>query len=326
MKAIVFDKPGDEHVLKLGEAPEPKPGPSELLINVHYAGINRADVAQRLGNYPPPAGASPILGLECAGEVVAFGAEVSGWRAGDRAMALLAGGGYAERAVVHYGSAMHVPATLKDEEAAGIPEVYLTAFLNLFMLGDLKRGESALVHGGGSGVGTASIQLVKEAGARPIVTAGTNTKCEQCLRLGADLAINYNDGPFAPKVRAATNDRRVDVVLDIVGAAYLAQNIEALAPGGRLLLVALQKGARGEIDLAAVMRRHLKIIGSTLRSRPVPEKAEIVRSFLGRFGDALEAGRLRPPIYRILPLAEAAEAHRIMQASEHFGKIMLRMI
>jgi putative PIG3 family NAD(P)H quinone oxidoreductase len=325
MKAIIFDKPGDENVLKLGEVADPKPGPGELLIDVRYAGLNRADVAQRQGNYPPPAGASPILGLECAGKVAAIGPDVTGWRVGERVMALLSGGGYAQKAVAHQDSAMHVPAGINDVEAAGIPEVYLTAFLNLFMLGEVKAGDSVLVHGGGSGVGTASIQLLKEIGARTIVTAGSTAKCEQCLRLGADVAINYKDGPFAPKVKAATNERGVDLVLDIVGAAYLAQNLDVLTSGGRLLLVALQKGARGEIDLSLVMRRHLKIIGSTLRSRPVGEKAGIISAFTLRFGAALEAGRLRPPIYKVLPLEQAAEAHRIMQASEHFGKIMLQV-
>jgi tumor protein p53-inducible protein 3 len=325
MKAILIDKPGDESVLKLGEAPDPVPGPADLLIKVRYAGLNRADIMQRQGFYPPPPGASPILGLECAGEVIAVGSDVKGWRVGDRAMALLAGGGYAEKAVVHYGSAMHVPAALSDEEAAAIPEVFLTAFLNLFMLGEIQPGESALIHGGGSGVGTAAIQLLREAGARSIVTAGSDAKCEQCLRLGADVAINYASGPFAPKVKAATNDRGVDLILDSIGAAYLEQNLEALTSGGRLILIGLMKGAKTEIDLTVVLRRHLRILGSTLRTRSVVEKAAIVAAFLHRFGAALEAGRLRPPIHKTLLLAEAPEGHRIMQASQHFGKIVLRV-
>jgi putative PIG3 family NAD(P)H quinone oxidoreductase len=325
MKAVICEKPGDENVLKLGDFPDPIPGPSDLLISVKYAALNRADLIQRQGAYPPPPGASPILGLECAGTVAAVGAEVEGWRIGDRAMALLPGGGYAERAVVHYGSAMHIPAGLSDEEAAGIPEVYLTAFLNLFMLAGVKPGEAVLIHGGGSGVGTASIQLLKETGVRSIVTAGSDAKCEQCLRFGADVAINYNSGPFAPKVKAATNGRGADIILDSIGAAYLMPNLEALAHSGRLVLIGLMKGAKAEIDLSGVLRCHLKIYGSTLRARPASEKAEIVAEFLKRFGSSLEAGRLRTPVYKTLSLADASQAHRMMQASEHFGKIVLRV-
>jgi tumor protein p53-inducible protein 3 len=325
MKAILIDKPGNEGVLKLGDYDDPVPGPNDLLISVRCAGINRADLMQRQGFYPPPAGASPILGLECAGVVTALGNEVRGWRVGDRAMALLPGGGYAEKAIVHQGSAMHVAAAVRDEEAAGIPEVYLTAFLNLFMLAGVKADEAVLIHGGGSGVGTAAIQLLNLAGARSIVTAGSDAKCEQCLKFGADVAINYNSGPFAPKVKTATNERGANVILDSIGGAYLMPNIEALAQGGRLVLIGLMKGARSEIDLSIVLRRHLKIFGSTLRTRSVAEKAQIVSGFVARFGHELEAGRIRPPIYKTLPLAEAPTAHRMMQASEHFGKIVLRI-
>jgi tumor protein p53-inducible protein 3 len=325
MKAILIDQPGNEDVLRLGDFPEPVPGPADLLIDVRCAAINRADLMQRQGFYPPPPGASPILGLECAGVVAGAGSEVKGWRAGERAMALLPGGGYAEKAIVHYGSAMHVPAMLTDEEAAAMPEVYLTAFLNLFMLAEVKPGEVALIHGGGSGVGTASIQLLNLAGARSIVTAGSDAKCEQCLKFGAGIAINYNSGPFPPKVKAATNDRGADIILDSIGGGYLMPNIEALAHGGRLVLIGLMKGAKSEIDLSQVLRRHLKIFGSTLRTRSTAEKAQIVSTFLTRFGRELEAGEIRPAIYRTLPIAEASTAHRMMQASEHFGKIVLRV-
>ncbi len=325
MKAILFERPGNEDMLKLGDFSDPVPGPADLLINVKCAGINRADLMQRQGFYPAPPGASPILGLECAGVVAAVGREVTGWRLGDRVMALLPGGGYAEKAVVHYGSAMHVPAALSDEEAAAVPEVYLTAFLNLFLLAELDAGEAVLIHGGGSGVGTASIQLLNLAGARSIVTAGSDTKCEQCLKFGAGVAINYNSGPFAPKVKAATNGHGADVILDSIGGAYLMPNIEALAQGGRLVLIGLMKGAKSEIDLSLILRRHLKIFGSTLRTRSTAEKAQIVAAFIARFGGELEAGTIRPPIYRTLPIAEASQAHRMMQASEHFGKIVLRV-
>jgi len=324
MKAVLIEKPGDESVLKLGEVADPVPKDDELLIRVKCAALNRADIMQRQGFYPPPPGASEILGLECAGDVIAMGKGVSGWRVGDRAMALLPGGGYAGKAVAHYGSAIKVPSTLSDEEAAAVPEVFLTAFVNLFSLADVKRGENVLIHGGGSGVGTASIQLLREAGARSIVTAGSDEKCEQCLKFGADVAINYRSGPFAPKVKAATNDRGADIILDSIGGAYFAENLDALAHSGRLVLIGLMRGATAEINLATVLRRHLKIFGSTLRTRSAAEKTQIVRDFVGRFGAALEAGRLRPPIYRALPAAQVADAHRMMQASEHFGKIVLR--
>lgn len=325
MKAVVYEKPGDESVLKIGEVAEPKAGPGQVLIRVKYAGLNRADLMQRQGYYPPPPGASEIIGMECAGEVAAVGAGVTGWHVGERAMALMAGGGYAELATVDSGSAMKIPAVMSDEEGAAFPEVFLTAFLNIFVLGEAKPGDSVLVHGGGSGVGTASILLCKEAGVRLLVTAGSDAKCEQCLKLGADVAINYKSGPFPAAVKTATNGRGVDVILDSIGGAYLAPNLEALAHSGRLVLIGLMKGARSEIDLAAVLRRHLKLIGSTLRTRSEKEKAQIVAALLARFGGAIEAGRLRPPIYKVVPMANVAEAHRMMAASEHFGKIILRI-
>jgi putative PIG3 family NAD(P)H quinone oxidoreductase len=325
MKAVVCEKPGDESVLKIGEVPDPKAGPGQLLIRVKYAGVNRADLMQRQGFYPPPPGASEIIGMECAGEVAAVGAGVAGWRVGERAMALLAGGGYAELAAVDSGLAMKIPAAMSDEEGAAFPEVFITAFLNIFMLAEAKPGDSVLVHGGGSGVGTASILLCKEAGVRSIVTAGSDAKCEQCLKLGADVAINYNSGPFPAAVKSATNGRGADVILDSIGAAYLSPNLEALAHSGRLVLIGLMKGARTEIDLTAILRRHLKVIGSTLRTRSEKEKAQIIAALLKRFGAALETGRLRPPIYKVVPMSTVAEAHRMMAASEHFGKIVLRI-
>ncbi|HWJ40754.1 MAG TPA: zinc-binding dehydrogenase, partial [Candidatus Limnocylindrales bacterium] len=205
-----------------------------------------------------------------------------------------------------------------------LPEVFLTVFLNFFMLAAIKRGETALIHGGGSGIGTASIQLLKEAGVRVIVTAGSDEKCEQCRKLGADVAINYKSGPFAPQVNAATDGRGVDAILDSIGGAYLAGNIDSLAHSGRLVLIGLMNGMRAELDLVAVLRRHLKIFGSTLRGRSASEKAEIVAAFLEQFGAPLEAGKLRPPIYKVVPAADAPTAHRMMQASEHFGKIVLK--
>lgn len=325
MKAVLIDRPGDETVLRIGEAPEPAMGPGELRLRVAATAVNRADLLQRQGMYPPPPGASSILGLECAGTVVEMGVGVTGWKPGDRAMALLAGGGYAEQVVVHAGSALRVPERLSLEEAAAIPEVFLTAFLNLFEVGGLSAGGSALVHGGGSGVGTASIQLVKAAGARVLITAGSEDKCVRCLELGADVAIDYRKENFAERVREETGGRGVEVVLDSIGAQYFEGNLASLAMGGRLVLIGLMGGAKVEANLAVLLAKRLHVIGSTLRARPVEEKAAIVAAFERRFGADLAAGRVRPIVDRVLPLEDVAEAHRSMKASEHFGKIVLKV-
>lgn len=327
MHGILVREPGDERVLVWGEVASPPLGAADVRIRVRATAVNRADLLQRQGMYPPPPGASPILGLECAGEVVELGPEARGFSRGQRVMALLAGGGYAEEAVVHYGSVMPVPASLSDEEAGAFPEAFLTAFSNVFLprLGALAPGEAALVHGGGGGVGTAAIALLREAGARCLVTAGSDDKCRRCIELGASAAINYRSEEFAARTKELTEGRGVDVILDHIGARYLAVNLEALAIGGRLVEIGLMGGAQGEINLAHLLIRRQAIIGSTLRSRSPAEKAAIVDAFAQRFGAALVAGRLRPVIYRVLPLREAAEAHRLMQSSEHFGKIVLRV-
>ena len=325
MKAVLIDRPGDESAMRIGDAPEPALGAGELRIRVSATAVNRADLLQRQGLYPPPPGASPILGLECAGEVIELGPGVAGWRLGERAMALLAGGGYAEQAVVDAGSAMRVPESLSLEEAAAVPEVFLTAFLNLFELGALPAHGWALVHGGGSGVGTAAIQLVKAAGGRAIVTAGSEEKCARCRELGADVAVNYRSESFAERVREATRGRGVDVVLDSIGAPYLAANLDSLAVGGRLVLIGLMGGAKVELNLAVLLAKRLSAIGSTLRARPIAEKAAIAAEFSRRFGADLAAGRIRPIVDRVLPLESVAEAHRAVKASEHFGKIVLRV-
>ncbi len=325
MKAIEVDEPGNEDAMKLGEVPAPALQPDSLRIRVAATAVNRADLLQRQGLYPPPPGASPILGLECAGEVVEVADGVKGWKPGDRAMALLAGGGYAEEVVVHAGSAMHVPERLGIEEAAAIPEVFLTVFLNVFQIGGLSAGGAALIHGGGSGIGTAAIQLVKAAGATAIVTAGSDEKCARCRDLGADVAVNYRSGDFAAEAKQATGGRGVDVVLDSIGAPYLRGNLDALAVGGRLVLIGLMGGAKAELNLGALLTRRLQVIGSTLRARPVEEKAEIVAGFLARFGAALESGEIHPVVHRSFSLGEAAEAHRLVKASEHFGKVLLQV-
>jgi putative PIG3 family NAD(P)H quinone oxidoreductase len=324
MRAVLFDAPGDESVLHLGEVPPPALGPEDLRIRVAACAVNRADLVQRQGNYPPPPGASSILGLECAGTVAELGASVRDFALGERVMALLAGGGYAEEVAVHAGSVMRVPPALSLEEAAAIPEVFLTVFQNVFQLAQLPDRGWLLVHGGGSGIGTAAIQLAKRVGARVIVTAGSDEKCAQCRALGADVAVNYRTAKFADAVRQATEGRGVDVVLDSIGAPYLADNLASLAVGGRMSLIGMMGGSRAELNLALVLMKRLQIIGSTLRARSAEEKAAIVRGFLARFGDDLAAGRIRAVVDRVLPLEQAAEAHRALARSEHFGKIVLR--
>jgi putative PIG3 family NAD(P)H quinone oxidoreductase len=257
--------------------------------------------------------------------VIEIGGQVEGWAPGDRAMALLSGGGYAEEVVVPAGCALRVPERLGWEEAAAVPEVFLTVFLNLFQLAGFADGEAALVHGGGSGIGTAAIQLVKAAGGAIIVTAGSDEKCQRCRELGADVAVNYRSGDFVKEAKAATGGRGVDVVLDSIGAAYLERNLAALRTGGCLILIGLMGGARAEVNLATLLMRRLHVIGSTLRARPVEEKTELTDAFCRRFDDALAQGRVRPVLDCVLPLERVAEAHRVMKASQHFGKIVLRV-
>lgn len=325
MRAVIVDRPGDESVLRMGETAAPETGPGDVRIRVRTTAVNRADLLQRQGLYPPPPGASSILGLECAGEIVEVGRDVAGWKRGERAMALLAGGGCAEEVVVDAGSAMRVPDSLPDEQAGALPEVFLTAFLNIFLLGQVPAGGSVLVHGGGSGVGTAAISLCREAGVRVLVTAGSAERCARCVDLGAAAAFNHREGEFAPRVREHTGGRGVNVVLDCVGARYLAGNLAALATEGRVVVIGLIGGAKGEINLAEVLTRRLQVIGSTLRARPAAEKADIVAAFVARFGPAIEAGRVRPVIDRVYPIEEIAAAHRLVQSGQHFGKVALRV-
>ncbi len=292
--------------------------PNDLRISVRATAVNRADLLQAAGHYPPPPGASEILGLECAGVVSEVGSEVSGWSVGDRAMALLAGGGYAEDVIVHHGSAMHVPDALSDEEAGAFPEVFLTAFSNLFLLAHVREGESALIHGGGSGVGTAATTLLELAGVRVLVTAGSDEKCARCLEHGADVAINYKTEDYVEKARG------VNVILDHIGARYLPGDLDALATGGRIVIIGSMGGQReASIDVVKLLGKRAQIIGSTLRARPVEEKAAIVSAFLARFGADLEAGRIRPVIHTVMPLERWKEAHALMASNEHFGKIVL---
>lgn len=304
----------------MGEVESPAIGPTDVRIRVRTTSVNRADLLQRAGHYPPPPGASTILGLECAGTVIECGRAVSGFREGDRVMALLPGGGYAEEAVVDSGSVMHAPAALSDEEAGALPEVFLTAYLNVFDLARARRGETLLVHGGGSGVGTAATTLAKLAGMRVVVTAGSDEKCRRCLAHGADAAINYRTHDFAQEAG------EVDIVLDHVGARYVTKDLQVLRTGGRVVIIGSMGGtSMASIDIGSLLAKRHQIIGSTLRGRPAEEKREIVRGFVTRFASELEAGRIRPVIHTVVPLERAAEAHRMMKASAHFGKIVLRV-
>jgi putative PIG3 family NAD(P)H quinone oxidoreductase len=318
MRAVITTAPGNEEVLRIGEMPSPKLGPEDLRIAIRATSVNRADLLQREGRYPAPPGASTILGLECAGVVSEVGSDVDGWREGDRVMALLPGGGYAAETVVHHGSAMPIPAALSDVEAAALPEVFLTAFLNLFLLARIQPGESALIHGGGSGVGTAATTLLKLAGARVFVTAGSPEKCARCLAHGADVAIDYQQEDFVERAAG------VNVILDHIGARYLQRDLEALAPGGRIVVIGSMGGQKtAELDVVMLLGKRAQILGSTLRARPNAEKAGIVRAFIERFGPDLETGRIRPVVHEVFPLERVADAHRLMQASDHFGKIVL---
>ena len=319
MRAVICNGSGDESVLAIGDVPPPRLGPDDLRISVNATAVNRADLLQREGHYPPPPGASTILGLECAGQVVEVGTNVAGWRTGERAMALLPGGGYAEQVVVNSGSAMHVPDELSEEEAGAMPEVFLTAFLNIFILGTAKRGERLLIHGGGSGVGTAGTTLAKIAGLHVIVTAGSAEKCAKCVEHGADEAIDYHSDDFSRRVKD------VDVVLDHIGARYLPRDLEVLRTGGRVVIIGSMGGERNAtVDVGALLGKRLQIIGSTLRARPVEEKAHIVEAFMARFGENLRAGKVRPVIDSVFPLERVADAHRRMRES-HFGKIVVSL-
>ena len=323
MRAVVVDEPGDEDVLRVAEVPAPELGEGEIRISVSAAGVNRADLLQRQGRYPPPPGASEIIGLECAGTITEIGAGVDDLAVGDRVMALLAGGGYATEAVAPSACAMRTPDALTDIEAASVPEIFITAFLNLFLIGNLEAGTNALVHGGSGGVGTAAIQLARAAEARVFVTAGSADRCRRCLDLGADAAFNHRQDDFLAVTLDATDGHGVDVVLDCIGGPYLERHLDVLAPSGRLVVIGLQGGATAELDLSRLMRKRLTITGSTLRARPIEEKGRIIEAFVRRFGPELVTGTIRPIVDRVLPLDQVADAHRLLAAGEIFGKLVL---
>jgi putative PIG3 family NAD(P)H quinone oxidoreductase len=322
----VLDGFGGPEVLKPGEAEAPVAGPGRVLIRVHATSVNRPDVVQRQGHYPPPPGESSVLGLEAAGTVESVGADVAGFTRGERVVALLGGGGYAELAAAHAGHVMRMPANLSFEQAACICETYLTAYMNLFLYARLAAGETVLVHGGSGGVGTAAIQIVKALApsARVLATAST-AKAERVAALGADIVIDYKKEDFADAVLRHTDNRGVDVILDHLGGPYLAQNVRALAVGGRLALIGVMGGRKAELDLGRVLANRLSILGSTLRPRPVAEKTAIIRGFERDVLPHFASGRIAPLVDRVYPLAEAAEAHRAMEAGGHFGKLVLRV-
>ncbi len=320
MHAIVITRPGREDVLRWEEVPDPEPAADEVLIRVAASAVNRADLLQRRGLYDPPPGASPYPGLECSGEVVATGAAVTDWHAGDQVAALLSGGGYAELVAVPRGQLLPVPPTLTTGAAAALPEAACTVYSNVFMLAGLKAGELILVHGGASGIGTMAIQLAKAHGARVACTAGSDAKLERCRQLGADIAINYRTEDFT-EIMAVHGG--ADVILDLMGASYLTRNLTALAPNGRLAVIGMQGGARTEIDLGLLMAKRASIIATGLRTRPAAEKARIVEAVAGNVWPLIEAGQVRPVIDTEIPMPEAARAHRLMADGAHVGKILL---
>jgi putative PIG3 family NAD(P)H quinone oxidoreductase len=324
MHAVVITEPGGPEVLQWTEVPDPQLGPGEVMIDVAASAVNRADVMQRQGFYPPPPGASPYPGLECAGTIAAVGDGVEGWQPGQPVCALLTGGGYAEKVAVPAGQLLPVPKTTTLAEAAALPEAVCTVYSNVFTGARLAAGETLLVHGGGSGIGTTAIQLAKHAGAIVAVTAGSPEKLEACRRLGADILINYREDDFAEQLLAATGGHGADVILDIIGAGYLAKNLAALAPDGRIANIGLQQGRRAELDFSALMAKRGTITSTTLRARPVAQKAAIVAAVTAEVWPLVDAGALRPVVDRELPMAQVAEAHRLADASGHTGKIVLR--
>jgi putative PIG3 family NAD(P)H quinone oxidoreductase len=323
MRIIEISQFGPPEGLRLAERPDPVMAAGEVLINVAAAGVNRPDVLQRLGKYPPPPGASDIPGLEVAGTISAVGAGVSGWRVGDAACALVIGGGYAERVAVPQEQVLPVPHGLTMIEAAAIPETFFTVWTNVFERGRLQAGETILIHGGTSGIGTTAIQLARARGAVILTTAGSGEKCEAARKLGADEAFNYRTDDWVALTKAATGGSGAHLILDMVGGDYIPRNLDALAVEGRLVQIAFLKSPKAEIDFSLIMRKRLWVTGSTLRPRTPAEKGEIAKALLAQVWPLLEQGRVKPIIHTVFPLSRAADAHRLMESSEHIGKIVL---
>ena len=323
MRVVEVTEPGPPESLSMGQRPVPVPTAADVLVKVTAAGVNRADIMQRYGNYPPPPGASDVLGLEVSGTVVALGEAVSGWNVGDRVCGLVTGGGYAEYCVVPGPQCLPLPINIDLVDGGALAEACLTVWTNVFERGRLREGGSFLVHGGSSGIGTTAIQLARLSGVRVFATAGSPEKCQACEKLGAERAINYRDEDFTEVVRTATDGRGVDVILDMVGGAYLQRNLDTLATDGRLVLIGLMRGAKSEVNLAKLMSRRLTLTGSTLRSRSVAQKGAVVDAVRERVWPWVEDGQFVPVIHARFPLDQAAEAHRLMESSRHIGKILL---
>jgi NADPH:quinone reductase len=323
MLAIEISRFGDPEVLVPVERPTPIPGEGEVRIKVAAAGVNRPDVLQRMGRYPPPPGASDLPGLEVSGTIDAVGPGVSGFNTGDAVCALLAGGGYAEYCVAPAPQCLRIPSGVDLVEAAGIPETTFTVWTNLFDRGRLVSGETTLIHGGSSGIGTTAIQIAKARGAHVLATAGSDDKCAACERLGAERAFNYRTDDFVAKTKEATGGHGVDVILDMVGGDYLQRNIEALAMNGRLVMIGRQRGEASQLDIMPILRKRLTLTGSTLRTRSVAEKGELAKAVEANVWPLFTSGAVRVQVYKQFPLRDAAEAHRVMQASEHIGKLLL---
>jgi putative PIG3 family NAD(P)H quinone oxidoreductase len=325
MQAITMSAPGGPEVFRLTTVPDPTPAAEQILVRVRATALNRADVMQRMGQYPPPPGESDILGLELAGEVEAVGAAVKDIAPGDRVFGLVGSGGYAEKAVIDARMAMPIPSGWSFVQAAAVPEVFFTAQETLFTLGGLQEGETVLIHAAASGVGTAGIQMARETGARIFVTAGSAEKIQRCIELGATTGCNYKEQDFAEWVKEVTNGQGVDVIEDFIGAAYWERNLRSLKTGGRLVLVGLMGGVKIEANLGLLMTKRLQIFGSVLRSRPLADKIAITRSFRTKWLPLLAAGRIKPVVDRVFPLAQVADAHRYMEENRNFGKIILSL-
>jgi putative PIG3 family NAD(P)H quinone oxidoreductase len=323
MRAVTFSEPGGPEVLALSELPDPAPGPGEVVIDVAATAINRADLLQRQGLYPPPPGASEIIGLECSGTISAVGPDAGDHQVGDEVCALLAGGGYATRVCVPAGQVMPVPSGVDVVTAAALPEVACTVWSNVFMIAGLQPDEHLLVHGGAGGIGTFAIQLASVLGAQVLTTAGSAEKLAVCADLGADVTINYREDDFVEAVRAATDGHGADVILDNMGASYLGRNVDALATEGRLVIIGMQGGTKGELDIAALLRKRGAVVATALRSRPSEEKAAICAAVAEHVWPLVADGRIRPVVHTTLPLAEAGKAHALMEASDNVGKILL---
>ncbi|MFD3550758.1 NAD(P)H-quinone oxidoreductase [Streptomyces goshikiensis] len=323
MHAITIEQPGGPEALVWAEVPDPVAGEGEVLVEVAASAVNRADILQRQGFYDPPPGASRHPGLECSGRIVAIGPGVSGWAVGDEVCALLAGGGYAERVAVPAGQLLPVPEGVDLVTAAALPEVVCTVWSNVFMIAQLRPGETVLVHGGSSGIGTMAVQLAKAIGARVAVTAGGQEKLARCRELGADILIDYREQDFVAELRAATDGAGADVILDIVGAKYLGRNLDALAVNGRLAVIGLQGGVKGELNLGALLAKRAAITATSLRARPLAEKAAIVAAVREHVWPLVSTGRVAPVVHAAFPMRDAAEAHRVMESSAHVGKLLL---